>query len=202
MSADGTISATSAVLASCTITNGSLTIKSGNTTIFSVSSSGITWNLSNSSMSSDGTITASNANINGVITSAGSNVTCKVQNGRLDFFPNNDLDNSQAQVIADTYSLAPGLTIKTNIDSGIRIENNSGSNSYSRINLTKTDNNIKLQASGDVDLQPKGRLYLIPSNGIYVEDSANNVYEKGTNYEGFVTYMQIVNGIVVYADNR
>ena len=202
MSADGTISATSAVLASCTITNGSLTIKSGNTTIFSVSSSGITWNLSNSSMSSDGTITASNANINGVITSAGSNVTCKVQNGRLDFFPNNDLDNSQAQVIADTYSLAPGLTIKTNIDSGIRIENNSGSNSYSRINLTKTDNDIKLQASGDVDLQPKGRLYLIPSNGIYVEDSANNVYEKGTNYEGFVTYMQIVNGIVVYADNR
>lgn len=202
MSADGTISATSAVLASCTITNGSLTIKSGNTTIFSVSSSGITWNLSNSSMSSDGTITASNANINGVITSAGSNVTCKVQNGRLDFFPNNDLNNSQAQVIADTYSLAPGLTIKTNIDSGIRIENNSGSNSYSRINLTKTDNNIKLQASGDVDLQPKGRLYLIPSNGIYVEDSANNVYEKGTNYEGFVTYMQIVNGIVVYADNR
>ena len=202
MSANGTISATSAVLASCTITNGSLTIKSGNTTIFSVSSSGITWNLSNSSMSSDGTITASNANINGVITSAGSNVTCKVQNGRLDFFPNNDLDNSQAQVIADTYSLAPGLTIKTNIDSGIRIENNSGSNSYSRINLTKTDNDIKLQASGDVDLQPKGRLYLIPSNGIYVEDSANNVYEKGTNYEGFVTYMQIVNGIVVYADNR
>ena len=202
MSADGTISATSAVLASCTITNGSLTIKSGNTTIFSVSSSGITWNLSNSSMSSDGTITASNANINGVITSTGSNVTCKVQNGRLDFFPNNDLNNSQAQIIADTYSLSPGLTIKTNIDSGIRIENNSGSNSYSRINLTKTDNDIKLQASGDVDLQPKGRLYLIPSNGIYVEDSANNVYEKGTNYEGFVTFMQIVNGIVVYADNR
>ena len=79
MSSDGTISATSAVLASCTITNGSLTIKSGNTTIFSVSSSGITWNLTNSSMTSNGTLTANNltatnASVYGEIT-CGSDVT-------------------------------------------------------------------------------------------------------------------------------
>ena len=87
MSANGTITATSAVLASCTITNGSLTITSGNTTIFSVSSSGITWNLPNSSMTSSGTLTASGAQLNGVF-SCGGTYNVKIENGIIKFFKN------------------------------------------------------------------------------------------------------------------
>lgn len=88
MSANGTISATSAVLASCTITNGSLTIKSGNTTVFSVSSSGITWNLPNSSMTSSGKLTASDVELEGSI-SCGSSLTGSridlLNNGMIEF---------------------------------------------------------------------------------------------------------------------
>ena len=91
MSANGTISATSAVLASCTITNGSLTIKSGNTTIFSVSSSGITWNLPNSSMSSNGKLTASDVELEGSI-SCGSSLSGSridlLNNGMIEFYMN------------------------------------------------------------------------------------------------------------------
>ena len=91
MSANGTINATSAVLASCTITNGSLTIKSGNTTIFSVSSSGITWNLPNSSMTSNGTLTASNVDLEGS-TSCGSSLAGSridiLNNGMIEFYMN------------------------------------------------------------------------------------------------------------------
>lgn len=91
MSANGTISATSAVLASCTITNGSLTIKSGNTTIFSVSSSGITWNLPNSSMTSNGKLTASDVELEGSI-SCGSSLTGSridlLNNGMIEFYMN------------------------------------------------------------------------------------------------------------------
>ena len=90
MSSDGTITATSAVLASCTITNGSLTIKSGNTTIFSVSSSGITWNLPNSSMSSNGSITAKNVSLSGKIASgdrySGSCVQMDGNTGDVNFY--------------------------------------------------------------------------------------------------------------------
>ncbi|MBR2549518.1 MAG: phage tail protein [Clostridiales bacterium] len=89
MSANGTISATSAVLASCTITNGSLTIKSGNTTIFSVSSSGITWNLPNSSMTSNGKLTASDVELEGSISCgsplAGSRINL-LNNGMIEFY--------------------------------------------------------------------------------------------------------------------
>jgi phage minor structural protein len=91
MSANGTISATSAVLASCTITNGSLTIKSGNTTIFSVSSSGITWNLPNSSMTSNGKLTASDVELEGSISCgsplAGSRIDL-LNNGMIEFYMN------------------------------------------------------------------------------------------------------------------
>ena len=91
MSANGTISATSAVLASCTITNGSLTIKSGNTTIFSVSSSGITWNLPNSSMTSNGTLTASNVDLEGSISCGSSLAGSRIDilnNGMIEFYMN------------------------------------------------------------------------------------------------------------------
>ena len=91
MSADGTISATSAVLASCTITNGSLTIKSGNTTIFSVSSSGITWNLPNSSMTSNGKLTASDVELEGSISCGSSLAGSRIDllnNGMIEFYMN------------------------------------------------------------------------------------------------------------------
>lgn len=91
MSANGTINATSAVLASCTITNGSLTIKSGNTTIFSVSSSGITWNLPNSSMTSNGTLTASNVDLEGSISCGSSLAGSRIDilnNGMIEFYMN------------------------------------------------------------------------------------------------------------------
>ena len=91
MSSNGTISATSAVLASCTITNGSLTIKSGNTTIFSVSSSGITWNLPNSSMTSNGTLTASNVDLEGSISCGSSLAGSRIDilnNGMIEFYMN------------------------------------------------------------------------------------------------------------------
>ena len=72
MTSNGIINATSAVLASCTITNGSLTIKnSSNQTIFSVSAYGITWNLPNSSMTSNGNLTVNNGTITaGTVTGA------------------------------------------------------------------------------------------------------------------------------------
>ena len=91
MSANGTISATSAVLASCTITNGSLTIKSGNTTIFSVSSSGITWNLPNSSMTSNGKLTASDVELEGSISCGSSLAGSRIDllnNGMIEFYMN------------------------------------------------------------------------------------------------------------------
>lgn len=73
MSANGTITANNANFTGATITNatmtGSLEVKNGNNTLFKASpSDGVIWNAVNSSMTSDGTITAENATLNGSLT--------------------------------------------------------------------------------------------------------------------------------------
>lgn len=185
MSSDGTISATSAVLASCTITNGSLTIKSGNTTIFSVSSSGITWNLPNSSMTSSGTLTASNANINGVLTSSGSSATCKIQNGRMDFYANSDLYNRKSYIDSDIRSSGSSIRIMNPSAGGIQITNyNSGSDTAS-VELGFSDKGaVRIEGTDGISLDSGGEVNIISSGFVRVESTFDDVYIEASGNIG------------------
>ena len=185
MSADGTISATSAVLASCTITNGSLTIKSGNTTIFSVSSSGITWNLPNSSMTSSGTLTASNANINGVLTSAGSSTTCKVQNGHIDFFLNSDLNNRKSYIDANDPNNPSALLIRTPTNNGISITNNVNSSyHYADISLGYSSAGyLSLEGKDGIDVESGTFLNLTSKNDMALNSGSGDLGITTNNFQ-------------------
>ena len=168
MSADGTISATSAVLASCTITNGSLTIKSGSTTIFSVSSSGIVWNLSNSSMTSNGTFSAKNADIAGILSSIGSSITCKIQNGKISFYQNN-VSTEKAFIDSDIHSGLSSMRIMNPSSGGIQITNgNASGSSYSTIDLGFNGQDINIESTDDVFIDADDNMY-ITSSGAYLE---------------------------------
>ena len=176
MSADGTISATSAALASCTITNGSLTIKSGNTTIFSVSSSGITWNLPNSSMTSSGTLTASNANINGVLTSAGSSTSCKIQNGCMDFFSNSDLNNRKSYIDSNIRSGVSTIRIMNPSAGGIQISNYYNSSHYADVDLGfNGDGSLQLESTDEMSLQSEDKINIMGQSDIRVESQFGDV---------------------------
>lgn len=167
MSADGTISATSAVLASCTITNGSLTIKSGSTTIFSVSSSGIVWNLSNSSMTSNGTFSAKNADIAGILSSIGSSTTCKIQNGKISFYQNN-VSTEKAYIDSDIRASISSMRIMNPSSGGIQITNgNASGSSYSSVNLGFSDQDINIESTDDVSIDADNNMY-ITSSGTYL----------------------------------
>ena len=176
MSANGTITATSAVLASCTITNGSLTITSGNTTIFSVSSSGITWNLPNSSMTSNGTLTASGANIGGTLTNTGSDATCKVVNGRMAFYSNNDLSNAKAYIESGSNNNVRSLKIINPQNGGIQISNYSGSaNSELSLGFTGDHNaDVQIESTDDMNALIDGDIY-IRSSGSRLEIENNSL---------------------------
>lgn len=173
MSADGTISATSAVLASCTITNGSLTIKSGSTTIFSVSSSGITWNLPNSSMTSNGTLTASNATINGDITSVGSASTCKIQNGKISFYQNG-VSAEKSYVDSSISNGRSTIRVINASNGGIQITNWLSSSSNASIDIGFNNQNIDIESSDAISITADDDLSITSSGSTL--DIRNDAY--------------------------
>lgn len=173
MSADGTISATSAVLASCTITNGSLTIKSGSTTIFSVSSSGITWNLPNSSMTSNGTLTASNATINGDITSIGSASTCKIQNGKMSFYQNG-VSAEKSYVDSNISNGKSTIRVMNASNGGIQITNWLSSSSNASIDMGISNQNINIESSDAISITADDDLSITSSGSTL--DIRNDAY--------------------------
>ena len=173
MSADGTISATSAVLASCTITNGSLTIKSGSTTIFSVSSSGITWNLPNSSMTSNGTLTARNATINGDITSVGSASTCKIQNGKISFYQNG-VSAEKSYVDSSISNGRSTIRVINASNGGIQITNWLSSSSNASIDIGFNNQNIDIESSDAISITADDDLSITSSGSTL--DIRNDAY--------------------------
>jgi phage minor structural protein len=173
MSANGTITATSAVLASCTITNGSLTITSGNTTIFSVSSSGITWNLPNSSMTSNGTLTASNATINGDITSVGSASTCKIQNGKISFYQNG-VSAEKSYVDSSISNGRSTIRVMNASNGGIQITNWLSSSSNASIDIGFNNQNIDIESSDAISIAADDDLSITSSGSTL--DIRNDAY--------------------------
>ena len=170
MSANGTINATAAVLASCTITNGSLTIKSGSTTIFSVSSSGITWTLPNSSMTSNGTLTASGANITGALTSVGSSYTTKLNNGKLSFYKNTAPSTELSYIDSDLHSSYSSVRMINKSGGGVQISNQQSGNqadvslgfsgTHSMDIEISTPDRIDISASDDLFMKSESRVEL------------------------------------------
>lgn len=163
MSADGTISATSAVLASCTITNGSLTIRSGNTTIFSVSSSGITWNLPNSSMTSNGTLTAANATFtNGSLTvkNANNNTIFAVDSsGVVWSLPNSSMTQNGNLTANNVLLTGEYKTVGTLTDGPVSINENGiyfldNTETYTEARILKEQNIFEIKGD-DVEISSK-----------------------------------------------
>lgn len=197
MSANGTITATSAVLASCSITNGSLTITSGNTTIFSVSSSGITWNLPNSSMTSSGILTASGAQLNGVF-SCGGTYNVKIENGTIKFFKNTtqtatiDSTGSSWSNNPELHFTVDNIRINTGADSSTwgniwagkdndnksRIRLGAGRNSFNlvddRIGITVNDGEFEVDADDKVRMIARNDDVVIYSDGGDVQIFTNS----------------------------